>query len=102
MRPAPRPEPPPAPTAMETLSGIMDALHVPRETSLDELPGLVAVRCRPIRREDLLGLIQGGLIRAIDAHGPINHDNASGAALLVAETVLAVLEALRRGEDRDA
>lgn len=102
MRPAPRPEPAPFPTALETLSGIMDVLHVPRGTALGELPGLVAVRCRPIRLEDLHALIQGGLARAIEAQGTIDHQCVGSAALGVAEAVHAMLEALQRGEDRDA
>ena len=49
------------PTARETLERVLDALQVPRHTPWDEMPALVAVRCRPLDLSGLRGRRAGRL-----------------------------------------
>ncbi|MDP2360610.1 MAG: hypothetical protein Q8O14_07640 [bacterium] len=90
------------PSAAEVLAGIMDALIVPRDTPWDELPHVVALRCRPIRREDLLGLILGSLTYAVDAHGPIDHQHLHSATTRVTDALHAYLKAKSTGGDANS
>lgn len=78
----------------------MDALNVPRDTPWDELPHVVALRCRPIDRAKLYALVHGGLLNClINDHGRINHQNIHHATKRVTDALHAFLTAKNTGGD---
>jgi predicted nuclease of predicted toxin-antitoxin system len=77
----------------------MDALQVPRATPLDELPHLVALRCRSVSKTELDRLVRGALKCAIDAHGPVDTKHLTSAAKRITGSIHAFLRAQHQGLD---
>ena len=89
------------PTALEILALVMDALHVPRDTPLDEVPPLVALRCRPMDKTQLKELIVGGLEQGLAELGGKEPIDPRILAERVAKALHAVLLAQHQGLDRE-
>lgn len=85
------------PTALETMVLVMDALQVPRDTPWDELPPLVALRCRPLDLVLLRELIAGGLDQGLAELGGRAPVDPKALAERVAEPLHAVLVAQHNG-----
>ena len=89
------------PTARETLERVLDALQVPRHTPWDEMPALVAVRCRPLDLSGLRDLIEGGLALGLKEQGELSAAQLPALVESVARPLHAVLVAQHQGQDRE-
>ncbi|MDP2361990.1 MAG: hypothetical protein Q8O14_14780 [bacterium] len=101
-QPAPtKGSPPSTKSAAEVLADIMDALHVARYTSWDELPHLVALRCRGLRKNQLHDLVKGCLQDTVTAGGPIYHNqiHVLNATKRITRAIHAAQHAQRKGDD---
>lgn len=85
------------PTALDTLVLVMDALQVPRDTPWDELPPLVALRCRTLNLVRLRDLIAGGLAQGLAELGGRAPVDPQALAERVAGPLHAVLVAQHQG-----
>jgi hypothetical protein len=87
------------PTYAEILAAVMDALNVPRTTPLDELPHLVALRCRTVSKTELDRLVRGAVKSAIDTHGPVDIKHLTSAAKRITGQIHAFLRAQHQGQE---
>ena len=87
------------PTAREILEQVLDALQVPRHTPWDEVPALVALRCRPLDLPRLRELIEGGLALGLKEVGELSAAQLPALAERVARPLHAVLVAQHQGLD---
>ena len=85
------------PTARETIERVLDALQVPRHTPWDEVPALVALRCRPLDLPGLRDLIEGGLALGLKELGELSAAQLPALAERVARPLHAVLVAQHQG-----
>ena len=89
------------PTARETLERVPDALQIPRHTPWDEVPALVALRCRPLDLPRLRDLIEGGLVLGLKELGELSAAQLPALAERVARPLHAVLVAQHQGLDQE-
>ena len=87
------------PTTRETLERVLDALQVPRHTPWDEVPALVALRCRPLDLSGLRDLIEGSLALGLKELGELSAAQLPALAERVARPLHAVLVAQHQGLD---